>query len=130
MHLTMNVKLTFLWKQNEETMDIEKISKYIERDIVPKCQEIPGVSHVEVCQFVPFSFLGEEPSDEINPEKVVVQMDLYYQGGSAGLERAMANFNDAYLVQEIIRQDSYLDVYVSYVSTHKKQKSIKNLFKF
>lgn len=129
----MNVKLTFLWKEHEETVDIERLMHYLETDIAPKCQEIPGVSHVEVCQFIPFSFLGEEQKEEIDPEKVMVQMNLYYQGGSAGLEKAMAEFNDAYLVQEIIRQDAYLDVYVSYITSIKKEKSFfkrKNLFRF
>jgi hypothetical protein len=127
----MKIKLTFLWKEHEDIKDTDGHVQYLQTNIIPKILEIPGVDHVELCHFVPFSLL--DPVDETDKQKhIVVQMDVIYEGES-GLEQAMANFNDSYLVEEIIRQNDYLDLYVSYSTSFEKEKLFikkKNFFGF
>jgi hypothetical protein len=116
----MKIKFTFLVRDHEEIRDIDAYVAYAQTEVIPKILDIDGVDHVELCHFVPFSFIEPKPTTEQVEQKHVLQMDIYYDE-EAGIEQAMANFDNAYLVEEIIRQDKYLDLYISYITTFKKE---------
>jgi hypothetical protein len=112
--MNMFVKFTFLFRNHEETRDTDAYLQFLQTKIIPKILQVNGVSHVEVCHFVPFSF-GPQPNSSMNDQKHLLQMDIYYNSFQ-DFQLAMANFNDAYLVNEIAKAASYTDTYISYIT--------------
>lgn len=114
----MKIKFTFLFRYHEETKDTDAYAQFLTTKIIPNILKVKGVSHIELCHFVPFSF-GMQ-SDEFTEEKHVLQMDIYYEGEEQ-FHEAMMNFNDSYLVEEIIKALEYTDIYISYITKHEKE---------
>ncbi len=115
----MYVKYTFLFRNDEATRDTDAYLEFLQTKIIPKILQVNGVSHVEVCHFVPFSF-GHQSSNHANDQKHLMQMDIYYNSFE-DFQIAMSNFNDSYLVGEIIKASEYTDSYISYITEFTKE---------
>ncbi|WP_145962183.1 hypothetical protein [Thermoflavimicrobium daqui] len=111
------IKLTMLFRQHEETKDINKYVDFLHTDIIPNILNLNKVSHVELCHYVPFSFV---PDKNLDDQKYILQLDIYYENQEA-FQHSVASFNSAKLVEEIIKASEYQDIYISYITHYTKE---------
>ncbi|WP_093231453.1 hypothetical protein [Thermoflavimicrobium dichotomicum] len=114
----MKLKFTMLFRYHEETKDTDAFANYLRTQIIPNILKIKGISHVELCHFVPFSFIS--PNVELDETKYLFQLDMYYESDEA-FQQAVSSFNDSFLVEEMIRAGDYIDLYLSYIEPFYKE---------
>jgi hypothetical protein len=120
----MKIKFSFQFREHEDTKDVIGYIGWLKKEIVPRILNVPGVARIEVSQNVPFSFLP----DSKPIAKYVCQMDIFYKT-EEDFQNSMASFNDAFLVQELIKADDYLDLHICYIENIEKKKiAMRSLF--
>lgn len=107
-----------LFRKHRETEDTARYADFLQTKIIPNILKINGISHVELCHFVPFTMFSTKSDEEID-QRHLLQLDMYYES-EEGLQRAMATFRDSYLIEEIVKAEDYSDLYLSYISTYPK----------
>lgn len=120
----MKIKFSFQWREHEDTKDVEGYINWIKTNIVPATLQIKGVAHCEVSQSIPFSFIPDhEPQT-----RYVCQLDVFYKT-EEDFKTSLENFNDPFIVQEIIKATPYLDIHICYIEKMERKKvDFKNLF--
>jgi hypothetical protein len=107
----MKMKFSFLFRNHEETRDTDRYTLFLQNNIIPNILEVDGVSHVELCHLAPFTFAMTQDGAQTEPQHVL-QMDIYYDS-VIDFQQAMNSFNNAYLVDEIVKASEYTDLYIS-----------------
>ncbi|MFC7441754.1 hypothetical protein [Laceyella putida] len=115
----MKMKFTFLFRNHEETKDTDQYSHFLQNNIIPNVLKVEGVSHVELCHLAPFTFVAPPNGNQEEPQHLL-QMDIYYNS-VVDFQQAMNSFNDAYLVEEIVKAADYTDLYISYIVNYSKE---------